>query len=74
MAADRVAVRLPRRGHRRGRSGALQFLTESLILGYASNRGRQAIVPWYVPIGGVAAAIAIGAVAGCSSRWIRRAP
>jgi putative ABC transport system permease protein len=31
---------------------------------YASNRDWQAVVPWYVPIGGIAAALAIGAVAG----------
>jgi putative ABC transport system permease protein len=31
---------------------------------YASNRGWETVVPWYVPIGGVTAAVAIGAVAG----------
>jgi putative ABC transport system permease protein len=31
---------------------------------YASNRGWDAIVPWYVPVGGLAAAIGIGAIAG----------
>jgi putative ABC transport system permease protein len=31
---------------------------------YASNRNWDTVVPWYVPIGGVTAAVAIGAVAG----------
>lgn len=31
---------------------------------YASNRGWDVTVPWYVPVGGVAAALAIGAAAG----------
>ena len=31
---------------------------------YAANRGWSAVVPWYVPFGGIALAIAIGAVAG----------
>jgi putative ABC transport system permease protein len=31
---------------------------------YAANRGWDAVVPWYVPIGGITAAVAIGAVAG----------
>jgi putative ABC transport system permease protein len=43
---------------------------------YAANRGWAAIVPWYVPIGGVALAIAIGAVAGLypAMRAARLAP
>ena len=43
---------------------------------YASNRGWDAIVPWYVPIGGIAAALAIGAVAGLypAMRAARLAP
>jgi putative ABC transport system permease protein len=35
-----------------------------ITVAYAANRGWQAVVPWYVPIGGIAAAVAIGAVAG----------
>jgi putative ABC transport system permease protein len=31
---------------------------------YAANRGWEAVVPWYVPVGGIGAAVAIGAVAG----------
>jgi putative ABC transport system permease protein len=43
---------------------------------YASNRGWDAVVPWYVPAGGVAAALAIGAVAGLypAMRAARLAP
>ncbi|MGH3133491.1 MAG: ABC transporter permease [Gaiellaceae bacterium] len=43
---------------------------------YAANRGWDAVVPWYVPFGGVAAAIAIGAVAGLypAMRAARLAP
>jgi putative ABC transport system permease protein len=43
---------------------------------YAANRGWTAIVPWYVPFGGVALAIAIGVVAGLypAMRAARLAP
>jgi putative ABC transport system permease protein len=43
---------------------------------YASNRGWDTVVPWYVPAGGVAAALAIGAVAGLypAMRAARLAP
>jgi putative ABC transport system permease protein len=43
---------------------------------YAANRGWSAVVPWYVPFGGIALAIAIGAVAGLypAMRAARLAP
>jgi putative ABC transport system permease protein len=43
---------------------------------YASNRGWDTVVPWYVPVGGVAAALVIGAVAGLypAMRAARLAP
>ena len=43
---------------------------------YAANRGWGAVVPWYVPVGGIALAIAIGAVAGLypAMRAARLAP
>ena len=43
---------------------------------YAANRGWGAVVPWYVPFGGLALAIAIGAVAGLypAMRAARLAP
>jgi putative ABC transport system permease protein len=43
---------------------------------YASNRGWETALPWYVPAGGVAAALAIGAVAGLypAMRAARLAP
>jgi putative ABC transport system permease protein len=43
---------------------------------YASNRGWETAVPWYVPAGGVAAALAIGVVAGLypAMRAARLAP
>jgi putative ABC transport system permease protein len=43
---------------------------------YASNRGWDTVVPWYVPIGGITAAVAIGAVAGIypAMRAARLAP
>jgi putative ABC transport system permease protein len=47
-----------------------------ITVAYASNRGWDAVVPWYVPAGGVAAALAIGAVAGLypAMRAARLAP
>jgi putative ABC transport system permease protein len=48
-----------------GIGGAAGVALGALITAvYASNRGWEAVVPWYVPIGGIAAAIAIGAIAG----------
>ena len=43
---------------------------------YAANRGWAAVVPWYVPVGGIGAALAIGAVAGLypAMRAARLAP
>jgi putative ABC transport system permease protein len=43
---------------------------------YAANRGWAAVIPWYVPGGGVGAALAIGAVAGLypAMRAARLAP
>jgi putative ABC transport system permease protein len=43
---------------------------------YASNRGWETALPWYVPAGGVTAALAIGAVAGLypAMRAARLAP
>jgi putative ABC transport system permease protein len=43
---------------------------------YAANRGWAAVVPWYVPGGGIGAALAIGAVAGLypAMRAARLAP
>jgi putative ABC transport system permease protein len=43
---------------------------------YASNRGWDTVVPWYVPVGGLAAALSIGAVAGLypAMRAARLAP
>ena len=43
---------------------------------YASNRGWDTAIPWYVPIGGISAAVAIGAVAGLypAMRAARLAP
>jgi putative ABC transport system permease protein len=47
-----------------------------ITLAYASNRGWDAAIPWYVPISGVAAAVAIGVVAGLypAMRAARLAP
>ena len=47
-----------------------------ITVAYAANRGWAAVVPWYVPFGGVALAIAIGAVAGLypAMRAARLAP
>jgi putative ABC transport system permease protein len=43
---------------------------------YTANRGWAAVVPWYVAVGGIAAALAIGAVAGIypAMRAARLAP
>jgi putative ABC transport system permease protein len=43
---------------------------------YAMNRGWEAVVPWYVPVGGIGAALAIGAAAGLypAMRAARLAP
>jgi putative ABC transport system permease protein len=43
---------------------------------YAANRGWHAVVPWYIPVGGIGAALAIGAVAGLypAMRAARLAP
>jgi putative ABC transport system permease protein len=43
---------------------------------YASSRGRDSALPWYVPFGGITAALAIGAVAGLypAMRAARLAP
>ena len=35
-----------------------------VTVAYAANRGWDTVVPWYVPGGGIAAALTIGAVAG----------
>jgi putative ABC transport system permease protein len=60
-----------------GLGGAAGVVLGMLItVAYASNRGWDAVVPWYVPIGGIAAALAIGAVAGLypAMRAARLAP
>jgi putative ABC transport system permease protein len=60
-----------------GLGGAAGVVLGSIItVGYASNRGWETVVPWYVPAGGVAAALAIGAVAGLypAMRAARLAP
>jgi putative ABC transport system permease protein len=60
-----------------GLGGAVGVVLGTIItVGYASNRGWDAVVPWYVPAGGVAAALAIGAVAGLypAMRAARLAP
>jgi putative ABC transport system permease protein len=57
--------------------GAAGVALGSLItVAYASNRGWDTVVPWYVPLGGVAVAIGIGAVAGLypAMRAARLAP
>jgi putative ABC transport system permease protein len=43
---------------------------------YAADRGWHGVVPWYVPVGGIGAALAIGAVAGLypAMRAARLAP
>jgi putative ABC transport system permease protein len=47
-----------------------------ITVAYAANRGWDAVVPWYVPVGGIGAALAIGAVAGLypAMRAARLAP
>jgi putative ABC transport system permease protein len=60
-----------------GIGGAAGVVLGSLVtIVYASNRGWETVVPWYVPVGGVAAALAIGAVAGLypAMRAARLAP
>jgi putative ABC transport system permease protein len=48
-----------------GLGGAVGVVLGTLItVVYASGRGWATALPWYVPAGGVAAALAIGAVAG----------
>jgi putative ABC transport system permease protein len=60
-----------------GLGGAIGVGLGTIItLVYASNRGWDAVVPWYVPCGGVTAALAIGVVAGLypAMRAARLAP
>jgi putative ABC transport system permease protein len=60
-----------------GLGGAFGVVLGTVItVVYASNRGWETVVPWYVPIGGVTAAVAIGAVAGLypAMRAARLAP
>jgi putative ABC transport system permease protein len=60
-----------------GLGGAAGVVVGTVItIVYASNRGWGTVVPWYVPAGGVAAALAIGAVAGLypAMRAARLAP
>jgi putative ABC transport system permease protein len=60
-----------------GLGGAFGVVLGTVItVAYASNRGWESVVPWYVPIGGVVAAVAIGAVAGLypAMRAARLAP
>jgi putative ABC transport system permease protein len=60
-----------------GLGGAFGVVLGTVItVAYASNRGWATVVPWYVPIGGVIAAVAIGAVAGLypAMRAARLAP
>jgi putative ABC transport system permease protein len=60
-----------------GLGGAAGVVLGALVtVFYASNRGWDAVVPWYIPAGGVAAALAIGAVAGLypAMRAARLAP
>jgi putative ABC transport system permease protein len=60
-----------------GLGGAFGVVLGTVItVAYASNRGWETVVPWYVPIGGVVAAVAIGAVAGLypAMRAARLAP
>jgi putative ABC transport system permease protein len=60
-----------------GIGGAAGVVLGSVITAaYASNRDWGTVVPWYVPTGGLAAALAIGAVAGLypAMRAARLAP
>jgi putative ABC transport system permease protein len=60
-----------------GLGGALGVALGILIaVVYASNRGWDAVVPWYIPVWGILAAVAIGAVAGLypAMRAARLAP
>jgi putative ABC transport system permease protein len=60
-----------------GLGGAMGVVLGVLItVVYASNRDWGTVVPWYVPIGGIAASVAIGAVAGLypAMRAARLAP
>ncbi|MGH8984941.1 MAG: ABC transporter permease [Acidimicrobiia bacterium] len=60
-----------------GLGGAAGVALGALItVVYASNRGWDTVVPWYLPIGGITAAVAIGAVAGLypAMRAARLAP
>jgi putative ABC transport system permease protein len=60
-----------------GLGGAVGVVLGTLItVVYASNRGWDTATPWYVPIGGITAALAIGAVAGLypAMRAARLAP
>jgi putative ABC transport system permease protein len=60
-----------------GLGGALGVALGTLItVVYASNRGWDSVVPWYIPAGGLTAAVAIGAVAGLypAMRAARLAP
>jgi putative ABC transport system permease protein len=60
-----------------GLGGAAGVALGVLITGVlAANRGWDTVVPWYVPAGGITAALAIGAVAGLypAMRAARMAP
>jgi putative ABC transport system permease protein len=60
-----------------GLGGAAGVVLGTLVtVVYSSNRGWDTVVPWYLPAGGVAAALAIGAVAGLypAMRAARLAP
>jgi putative ABC transport system permease protein len=60
-----------------GLGGAAGVVLGTLItVVYASNRGWDTATPWYVPMGGITAAVAIGAVAGLypAMRAARLAP
>jgi putative ABC transport system permease protein len=60
-----------------GVGGAAGIVLGTIItVVYASNRGWDSALPWYVPFGGITAALAIGAVAGLypAMRAARLAP